>query len=358
MFPYLFVTIPIAMMAIVTPMHRRMPIFWGLAFVVVVVFVGLRHHVGMDWNNYLFMIQKANIGSWWQSFNVVEPGYATLLWIAGQHGWGIYGAYSIGTLIFAAGLFRYASTTPAPWIALLVAMPYLVIVISMSAARQAVAAGVLLWLVADWSRASVQKRVMLILLAGSFHFSAVIFLAFVLLDLRLPIWVKVAGTALMVGFMVYITQHLGSTDHILDNYIIGQTELTKSTGALFHVLLNGGPALMCFFFSRRDRATLIPDVLHNNLVTMAILLIPLALVASTAASRMTIYLFPVSMWIFAAFPLLLKDSNKEILYKIFLGIFFVGLMIFWMSAGNSAIAYLNYQNVLFISDYELVLCCK
>jgi hypothetical protein len=309
----------------------------------------------MDWNNYLYMIRNANVGSWWQSFNVSEPGYATLLWIAGQQGWGIYGAYFIGTLIFAAGLFRYAKTTPSPWIALLVAMPYLVIVISMSAARQAVAAGVLLWLTAEWTRATVGKRVALILLATSFHISAIGFLVFVFIDLRLRIWLKSIGVGIMAAAMIYIIQQSGRLATFNAHYISGQT--IDSGGALFHVVLNSGPALMCYLLGRKRRAILIPNPFHRNMVVLAIMLLPLSFLYSTAASRLTIYLFPVSIWFFAASPVLLR-KNESGLYKFLVGIFFVTILAIWLNFANNSFAHQNYRNALFVSKFELVLCCK
>lgn len=355
MLPYFLVTVPIALMAVGTPMHRRTPFLWGLAFVVILAFVGLRHHVGMDWNNYLYMIQKANFGSWWQSFTVAEPGYATLLWIAGQNGWGIYGAYFMGTLIFLAGLFRYAKTTPSPWIALLVAMPYLVIVISMSAARQAVAAGVLLWLTAEWTQATVGKRVALVLLATSFHTSAIGFLIFVFVDLRLPVWAKSIGTGIMAAAMMYIIQQSGRLATFDNQYISGQT--IDSGGALFHVMLNSGPALMYYLLGRKRRTLLIPNTFHRNMVVLAIILLPLSFLYSTVASRLTIYLFPVSMWFFAAIPLLLR-KNEAGLYKFLVGIFFIAILAVWLNFANNSSAHQNYRNALFVPGFELVLCCK
>jgi hypothetical protein len=358
MLPYFYITIPIAIMAVGTPRYRLMPLLWWLAFVVVVLFVGLRHHVGMDWNNYLVMIARANVGSIWDSYSVAEPGYSTLLWIAGQSGWGVYGANLIGTMIFAAGLFRYAGSTPSPWIALLVALPFLVIVVAMSAARQAVAIGLILWLVADWSGASVRKRVVLIVLAASFHMSAIGFLAFVFLDLKVPIWVKVSGSAFMALLIIYALQSSGHASYYDDLYGRGQTELTQSTGAIFHVILNGGPALLCFCFGRQVREILIKDRLHKQLAIIAIALIPLSFVMSAASGRIALYLFPVSMWFFATMPLLIRDTGSRFMIKAIFGLFFISVLATWLIAGNAASAHGNYRNALFISPDKLSLCCN
>ena len=337
---------------------------WGLLFVLFVLFIGLRHHVGMDWNNYLVMISRVNDGNFWEAIKVSEPGYAVLLWIAGKNGWGIYGAYLIGTLIFTAGLFRYANSTPSPWIALLVATPYLVIVIAMSAARQAVAVGVLLWLAAEWYRASVFKRCLLILLASTFHNSAIFFVGFVFVDLRVSSWMRVVASAIISSVALAVLSRSGQLDIYANHYGTSQSVLTHSSGAFFHVLMIAGPAALCILLDKWSGGYLIPDSLHRNMALLAIALLPLSLVYSTAASRLSIFLFPVSMWFFATLPLLLQENSagEPVSTGKFVKIASILLMIivevFWLSTGNSAFAYLNYQNVLFMDPQELILCCK
>jgi len=296
-------------MAAVAPQHRRSPFLWSIAFIVLTIFVGLRHHVGMDWNNYLHMIQKVNLSDFWHALTAVEPGYGLLLWIAGQNGWGVYGAYLLGTIIFMAGLFRFAKSTPAPWIALLAAMPYLVVVVAMSAARQAVSIGVLLWLFAEWKEASVAKRITLVIFASLFHFSASIFFAFVFLDLRLPIWVKAIAVSVISLMVVFVLDASGHADYYEATYL-EDTQASFSPGAISHVLLNAGPALLCFLFGRRVRCILLPTRLQSQLAIFAIMLLMLAPVLSTVASRLSIYLFPVSMSFFATLPALTREPAR------------------------------------------------
>jgi hypothetical protein len=77
-----------------------------MAFLVLVVFVGLRHKVGMDWNNYLLMIVKASDGSAMDSLRVAEPGYAILLWLSASANFGVYGANFVGAVVLLLGIFR------------------------------------------------------------------------------------------------------------------------------------------------------------------------------------------------------------------------------------------------------------
>lgn len=357
MLPYYFFIVPIAAMAALSSSRRPDPVPWALAFLAIVVFVGLRHHVGMDWNNYLIMIRRANDGDFWNAFNTAEPGYAILLWISGQSGWGVYGAYFIGTVIFAAGVLKYSKTTPAPWMALLVAIPFPTIIVAMAAARQAVAMGILFWLVAVWEKSSLLKRITIVLLASMFHSSAIVFTLFIFLDMKSHPTVKLLGAVVGGAGAFYFLQISGRADYYDNVYVSGQTSATQSSGAIYHVILNGGPALMAFIIGGQGRRLLIPNELHRNMAIAAVALIPLSFVVSAASGRLTLYLFPVSMWVFAALADIFVRSDR-IIVRSFQSVFFIGLLAFWLNFGNSAIAHKEYQNALLVRPHNLVFCCR
>lgn len=358
MLPYVLLTSLLALMAVFAKVGRAHLVPLTVAFCILWIFVGLRHHVGMDWNNYLIMIERANYGSLTDSFDAAEPGFALLLRLSGEMNWGVYGTYFIGTAVFLAGLFRYSSKTPEPWLALLTAMPYLVIVVAMAAARQTIAIGILLWLVADWNRSSLITRILFILFAAAFHTSAIVFLFLVVLDLKMPFIVKVISAALLAGLSLYVVNASGQADYYDRAYVSGQSEVTQSSGALIHVLLNGLPAAIAFGLGRERRDLLIPDQIHRNMALIAVVLIPMALVASTAASRLTLYLFPVSMYFFAALPGTIAATQNQIVIRALSAVLFIVLCAGWLSSGNSAKAYVNYQNMLFVNEYDLELCCR
>ena len=107
----------------------------------------------------------------------------------------------------------------------------------MSAARQAVAVGVLLWLAAEWYRASVFKRCLLILLASTFHNSAIFFVGFVFVDLRVSSWMRVVASAIISSVALAVLSRSGQLDIYANHYGTSQSVLTHSSGAFFHVLM-------------------------------------------------------------------------------------------------------------------------
>lgn len=357
MWPYFTITGTIALIAFIAPQKRLYPALWALMFFVIIVFVGLRHHVGMDWSNYLIMIRRANLGSLWDALNIAEPGYAIILRWAGHMGWGVYGAYLLGTIVFCSGLFRYAKRTPNPWIALTVAMPFLVIVVAMSAARQAVAIGILLWITSEWATASLKKRLAFVALASLFHISALIFLPLVIVGLRMKSTVKIVLALLFTSLILVVLEITGYGAYYDRLYWSEQSGQIHSPGALMHVVINAGPGALALLLNRKAGGLLLPDDFHRQLAVASLLLVPLVFISSTSAGRLTLYFFPVSMWFFSALPSALKGAEARNLVKFITSLFFMVVLIVWLNFANNAKAYRYYQNALFIDRHELVLCC-
>lgn len=352
MTPYLAIMAVFATLAVLAPRQKPDRALWGLSFLVLVAFVGLRHKVGMDWNNYLLMIAKVREVSLWDAFAVAEPGYALLLWLSELAGTGVYGVNLVGAFILMLGVFRFSARTPLPWVSLAASLPILVIVVGMSANRQAMAIGVLMWLVAGWQTASMRQRVALTLLAAMFHFSAIFFLMFAVLGLNMKSTYKLIIASVMVLAMVTFLQMTGGADYYDDVYVSGQSETTFSSGAIIHVLLNGIPALLVFL-RRPLRIKLFPTTLMIQMACVALSLIPLALIFSAASGRMTLYLFPVSMYVFSALPSLMPNVIQRAVVRTVSAGALTVILWYWLSFANSSAAHVPYSNVVWVDAREL-----
>lgn len=357
MLPYFLVAFAIVLAAILLPQKKPHPVVWGMAYVVLVVFVGLRHKVGMDWNNYLLMVQFAGAGTITESLDYAEPAFAVLLWISAKLGTGVYGTNLVVAIMLVAGIFRFARSTPLPWVAVAVSLPVLVIVVGMSAVRQASAIGVLLWLASDWSTSSLKRRVAYTLVAAMFHFSAIFFLMFAAMGLKLKAEYKLIIGVVMGAAMVGFLQYSGGAEYYDQVYVSGQSDMTYSSGATQHVLLNGVPALLVLF-GRKVRQVLFPTALLVQMAWLAILLIPAAFVFSAASGRMTLYLFPVSMYVIAALPGMFAQSSLRAALRTAFGGVLVGILYVWLQYANSSYAHIPYNNALMMNEWELHLCCQ
>jgi hypothetical protein len=230
------------------------------------------------------------------------------------------------------------------------------VVIGMSANRQAAAIGILLWAVAGWDKSSLVKRAAFVTLAALFHFSAFLFLLFIAADIKMQRKVKIAVMLVMASVILYLLDTTGRLDYYDAQYVTGQSEITNSSGAFFHTLLNGGPAAI-YFLLKRHRAKLLPNELHRNMALLAITLVPLSFFVSAASGRVSLYLFPVSMYIFSAVPRVLHGPGTMLVYKSACAGLFLVVLAFWLQASNTGAAYMPYQNFLNIYPAERQLCC-
>jgi hypothetical protein len=115
---------------------------WLLVWFVLTLLIGYRFEVGGDWINYLRNLQGMYYVGFGEALTLGDPGYRLLEWLSVQLDWGIYGVNVIGGAIFAFGLVVFCRSLPRPWLALAVAVPYLVTVVAMGYTRQGIAIGV------------------------------------------------------------------------------------------------------------------------------------------------------------------------------------------------------------------------
>jgi hypothetical protein len=323
------------------------PVAWRVVMVFYIVMIGLRHHVGMDWNNYLHITRRTTNQTLWYALTSIEPGFGLLTWLSAEAGWGVYGANLAGAVVFCWGLFRLCERAARPWIALTVATPFLVIVVAMSANRQSIAIGILMAALARWDTSSTIRRVIYVVAATAFHVSAAFFLLIVVIAESMPRFRKVALLTLLGIMSYFLLVARGTLGFYASVYLFEQSYIAVSGGAIQHVALNAVPAIILLLF-RRKLAPLIPSatVIHI-LAFAALVLVPLTIVVSVAAGRGSLYLFPVSCLTWSA--VVARAIGAERMARMAVVIGCCVLLWTWLTYANSRIAHVPYSNVLFLS---------
>ena len=133
MIPYWILFLIPAIAVLISQNERRkvsmLPI---MLFIAIAVFmIGLRFQVGGDWVNYLRQFYILQYLSLEEVVTTSDAGYAALNWLMDQLGWGIYGVNFASGAIFMAGLSVFALRMSNPWMAILVSIPYLLVVVAM-----------------------------------------------------------------------------------------------------------------------------------------------------------------------------------------------------------------------------------
>lgn len=287
----------------------RWPDLWRVMFVLLVLIVGLRHEVGADWSLYAEYVERARYETFLSTVWASDPAYGLLNWLAARTGLGLYFVNTVCAAIFSWGLIEFCRAQPRPWLAMTVAIPYLVIVVAMGYTRQGTAIGLgMLGLVA-LSERRLLRFMVFVALAATFHKSAVILMPLaVLAGTRYRLWTTVwVGVASLI-FYDFLLQ--GSVESLRINYIDAQY---LSKGAAVRVAMNAVPAII-FLWLRRKFVMPQSERLFWTWMSVGALGLVGWLAASpssTAVDRVALYWIPLQLLVLSRLPEAFESTNRS-----------------------------------------------
>ena len=273
---------------------------WLVTVLLLTLMIGYRFEVGGDWSVYVGYVHNARHASIARILEGSDPGYRLLEWISAQMDWGIYGVNLICGVIFSIGLAVFCRSLPRPWLALAVAVPYLVIVVAMGYSRQGIALGLAMLGLVSLGRRETRWFVFWVVLGATFHKSAVIMLPIAALAAtRNRYW-----TALWVGVVAlgaYLLLLEEAVESFVTNYVDADRE---SQGAMIRLLMNAVPAAILLLWQRRFEFIKAEAVLWRWFAIISLALLGLFLVSSssTAVDRVALYMLPLQLVVFAHLP--------------------------------------------------------
>lgn len=268
--------------------------WWSVAAFYAVV-IGLRHQVGGDWYNYLYLFREISSLPYDQTIIYRDPGYYQLGWLIARLGGDIYAVNLACAILVVYGIVAYSRTQPLPWLALLVSVPYLIVVVAMGYTRQSVALGCAMIGLVELGKGKALKYVVWVLVGALFHKTAVVLLPIAALAAsRRRLW-----TFTWVGITT-VTAELsllgGSTDRIWANYVNGDMQ---SQGALIRSLMNVVPSAVLLVFRKRIGIAGNEIRLYTWIAIFSMICVPLVQVASTAVDRIALYFIPIQIFVLA-----------------------------------------------------------
>jgi hypothetical protein len=279
---------------------RDRSLMLGVVGALAAVMIGFRYQTGGDWQPYLYIFEEMSAQSFASMIAHDDPGYNLLNWLAHQAGFTIWAVNLVCAAIFTWGLVKFSNHQPNPWLAALVAVPYLIIVVGMGYTRQAVAIGLIMGAIVAWDRGTLVKFGILILLATTFHKTAVFALPLIALSAtRNRLITGIVG--LVFGWLLYRYFLSESVERFMQVYVEAEY---SSQGAAIRVGMNFVPAAIYLIWQKRF-------VLAENqrrmwryfsLTTMATVALLVIMPSSTAVDRIALYLIPLQLFVFSRLP--------------------------------------------------------
>lgn len=318
---------------------------WALiaATLFLALLVGLRFEVGPDWEAYKYMFHWMRFEDASSAATHGDPAFYLLMWLVHYFGFKLWGLNLICALIFAFGLFRFSVKQPNPWLAILVAVPYLVIVIGMSATRQATAIGFVLIGLSYLGDRSPVRVLFWILIGSLFHASAVILAALVGASYTKN---RVQAAVLLIAAAIPAYYALFAT---FGEYVQRYTKQDVDSGGVgYRVAMNAIPAIVLLASRSRMFITEEQWSLWRNLAILSLLLIP-ALVyveSTTAIDRLSLYAVPLQILVLSRFPVSISRSPTETMVPTVAVIAYSALtLIVYLLFASHAESYLPYKFV-------------
>lgn len=325
----------------------RRPIFIAAA-VAMAALIGFRFQVGADWLNYLDIYNNISLLTLPDALQAIDPGYGLFNWLATQFGFGVVFVNVLCATLFVYGFATLAWRQPNPALAVLVATPYLIIVVSMGYTRQAAAIGFLCLAIADASERKLLKIVVLIGLAALLHKSAILMLPIILAPILLKNYVLGAlGVIISAALFFFILR--SSADGLVDQYV---TSTYDSQGAAIRITMNVVAAGLFLVFRSRMGFSYFQRIYWTCNAVMALLsVIALAVFsASSGVDRFSVYLIPLQIVTYSRLPYAFSKDDKAVASVLFAVIFYsFCVQVVWLNFADNARSWLPYRNILWSS---------
>ena len=304
--------------------------------------VGLRYEVGGDWFNYVLIFQTMGYEPLGDIILMSDPGYGVLNWLIAQFGFDVWVVNLVCAAIFMWGLAKFVRKQPNPWLALLVGVPYLIIVVAMGYTRQAVAIGIILAGLSSPNGRRFTRFLVYVAFAATFHRTAIIVLPLVALSQTRNRLVMAAIGVLAVAILYYLFLR-SEMDELMNNYV---TQEYESEGAGIRVAMNLVPAAAFLIFQRRFG--LDPDEikLWRNFAFAAFAALALLYLSpsSTVVDRLALYLIPLQLIVFARLPLVFGHRGRRNGQLTLAIIAYSALVQFvWLTSADNADYWLPYK---------------
>jgi hypothetical protein len=325
---------------------RRRGTLLLLLFLLYWIFVGLRFHVGTDWDGYVRIYGGTKLRAATELLFERESGFKLLQWLAYHVGGGLILVNAVSAFVFCAGVFAVARRCVEPYIALVVATPMLVVAFAMSATRQSLAVGIIFYLFATWEKRTTVGRVAFVFLATWFHFSSLFVLVFVALAARVPLVPRLAAAAFLtaiIGVVLYFAPE--TTSSYSELYISGSRKLS-APGAWVQVGALAAAGFVYFVYRKPWLAVNGENYLYHNLAIAALLAVPMIYISSVGAYRFALFFWPMAMYVWSGIPAMMERSEARLLYRICVIFTFVALLLGWLTFATNAGGWLPYQNWL------------
>ncbi len=347
MFLYVSIYMLLALLAMLHIERPRANYIFIVLYILFVLFVGTRYETGCDFFGYFSRFQM--IGTRFESLaQITEPGYYLLSYLVKSSGLDFVWVNVFGALIFFFFYIKFAKNHHNPLLLVTLMFPLLVIQLSMSGVRQAIAVAFLMGAFDAFFKGKRVSVVLYVLAASTFHQSAIILLPIALMIGRtFSMFRTIVAIVLMMPVATYLLSD--RLDVYQDRYLLELYGEMSSGGAVYRLGLLLITSIL-FEVYRKRMAVYFPSEYNLmrlfSLVSFA--LIPVMFVNTVALHRLVYYVVPIQLFTLAALPVVIFANRRAARLAEFGPVLLYGAyIVVWFSTSRHAnVCYVPYESYL------------
>ncbi len=323
--------------------NQKFNLTWLIVGVIYSLLIGYRHEVGGDWYNYIRILNRANVLTFNEVLSHGDPGYYLLNMLLGSWDFHIYAVNLVCGAIFMMGLITFARRQPNPWLAIAVAVPYIIVVMAMGYTRQAVALGFVFLGLVSLEKSEFKKFIIMIALAVTFHKSAVLLIG-------LGMFLQGNGkfirffAVVIVGFAAWSAFVADYQQQLWNVYV---TEQMQSQGAVIRVTMNFLPSLLFFVLRKQWKKEFKDYSFWAMLALGSIISFFFVNFASTAVDRIALYFTPIQVIVYARLPYMLRTKYSEKVTTSAILVVYLMVLYVWLNYAVHSRFWVPYNNLIF-----------
>lgn len=312
-------------------------------FTITAFFIGFRHEeIGPDWHTYKELFLNMSNLNFLHSLSIGDPGYFSIMWLLRYTGHDVISLNILFAVLTVAFYTKFCSQQKLPYLAFYIGLPFLIIY-AMNFPRQSIAMVIGSCALIHILNDNKSRAFLWILLAVLFHKTAIIYLAFLISNIKK---INIFHTFLIfisgiLIFYFFILSHLSG-------YIFNFSKLMHSNAAHLKGMVYLLPVLLYLIFYKPVSHSLsFEESTMLNRFSVLCIISYVALFTSAflynAIDRIYVYFLPFEIMIFATF-IAQNIKSDQMLYYVLPLIFYKFLLFYiWLEFSFNSSHFVPYS---------------
>jgi len=279
-----------------------------------------------------------------------DPGYVLVEYIAKVLGLGIYGVNTVCAFLFFLGLIGLINAFEIKMReALLVAFPYLIMVVANGYTRQSAALGLTMSALSYFKQGKFSRSVTSFVLAVLFHKSALIAVVIYLIKPR-----SFRPTSFIFSLIGAITVATILFKAFENRYALLYRYYFKggmhSSGGVVRIAINMVASIVLFLFFRQWKKRWDDFVIWEwfSYITTVMFVSTLLTKTTTLGDRLLLYFYPLQIVVFPKVAKLISGKPLRALYLILFTAAYSAVLFVWLFYAVHRDSWIPYNNLLFM----------